>query len=41
MQLELGIDENQITIDPTATDEGDAPTPDPTAVAIGETTAEE
>jgi hypothetical protein len=41
MQLELGIDENQITIDPTATDDDDSPTPDPTAVAIGETADQE
>ena len=39
MEMEMQIDENQVTIDPEAVitqDEGD-PTPDPTATAIGET----
>lgn len=39
MEMEMQIDENQVTIDPDAVapqDEGD-PTPDPTAIAIGET----
>lgn len=39
MEMEMQIDENQVTIDPEAVeprDDGD-PTPDPTAVAIGET----
>lgn len=46
MEMEMQIDENQVTIDPeavtphsedTADGDEDGPTPDPTAVAIGET----
>lgn len=38
MEMELQIDENQVTIDPEAVPaDEDEPTPDPTAAAIGET----